>query len=172
MEKAGMSRHVQRIAPPFGEEPAMNLWMYSVCWPGLWEKMINRVPGAATAARYARTELYGYGKLDKPEAVTWKEMIERFLQRHPVETRGHIAHRLKLLIEQHYRKTDEKLPEDKDHPISGLSWKRLASIASRGDKGGSDTRSRRNRFIRWICPLLSQTRMDKDVGHFHHKGYS
>jgi predicted phosphoadenosine phosphosulfate sulfurtransferase len=136
MEKAGMTRYVQRIAPPFGEEPMMNLWMYSVCWPELWAKMIQRVPGAATAARYAQTELYGYGKMEKPDGVTWQEMIERFLLRHPPETRSRIAHRLKTLIAQHQQKTDAPLPAERDDPISGLSWKRLASIASRGDLKG------------------------------------
>ena len=136
MKKAGMTRHVQRVAPPFGEEPMMNLWMYSVCWPDLWGKMIQRVPGAATAARYAGTELYSYGKMESPDGVSWQEMIERFLMRHSPETRPRIAHLLKAFIAQHQQKSDAPLPAERDDPVSGLSWKRLTSIALRGDLKG------------------------------------
>ena len=54
-DKAGVSLHAQRVCPPYGEEPLGGLHQYAECWPDLWHRMIARVPGAATAARYART---------------------------------------------------------------------------------------------------------------------
>src|SRR5690606_28798364 len=66
MEMAGMPPGRQRCAPPFGEQPMINLWMYAECFPEIWDRMTERVPGAQTAARYASTELYSYGtRMDK-----------------------------------------------------------------------------------------------------------
>ncbi len=69
MQAAGITRHQQRACPPYGEEPLQGLWKYAVCWPQLWEKMIHRVPGAATAARYCRSPLYGFGNLSGIETA-------------------------------------------------------------------------------------------------------
>jgi len=42
MDKAGISPASQRIAPPFGEQPMAALWQWQVCWPELWDKMVER----------------------------------------------------------------------------------------------------------------------------------
>jgi predicted phosphoadenosine phosphosulfate sulfurtransferase len=75
MQLAGMPMNDQRVCPPYGEEPLSGLWIYAQCWPDLWHKMIDRVPGAHTAGMYARTELYGFGKMQKPEGLTWREWV-------------------------------------------------------------------------------------------------
>src|SRR3954469_7816083 len=52
MEMMGLTPHQQRCAPPYGEEPIQKLWTFQQGWPELWDKMSQRVPGAASAARY------------------------------------------------------------------------------------------------------------------------
>src|SRR5207245_8992814 len=76
MSKAGIPVSQQRCAPPFGEQPIRRLWSYKQCWPELWAKMVDRVPGAATAARYANTTLYGYGGkgYTKPDGQSWRSV--------------------------------------------------------------------------------------------------
>jgi predicted phosphoadenosine phosphosulfate sulfurtransferase len=134
MQAIGLSRSRQRVAPPYGEEPMQNLEMYAVCWPALWERMVARVPGAATAARYARTDLYAYGGVPKPEGRSWQEMVQVYLERHTPESRAIIANRLKNDILVHNERTgNAPIPEEEYHPDSGCSWKYLAMVACRGD---------------------------------------
>ncbi|NDA79055.1 MAG: DUF3440 domain-containing protein, partial [Actinobacteria bacterium] len=78
MEAAGITRNAARCSPPYGEQPYRGLAKFKTCWPDLWAKMTQRVHGAATAARYSTTELYGSrmggdATLElPPEFKTWK----------------------------------------------------------------------------------------------------
>jgi predicted phosphoadenosine phosphosulfate sulfurtransferase len=140
MDEAGISRTQQRCAPPFGEEPIGNLWMFKVCFPELWEKMHNRVPGAATAARYSKTALYAYGGMpEKPADVSWEEHIKRYVMKFDGEHRRAVAARVASEIRRHYGKTDEPILENVPHPETGISWRFLMKIAMRGNFKGRAT---------------------------------
>lgn len=149
MEKIGMSRHVQRVAPPFGEEPLQSLWVKAQAWPELWARMCRRVPGAATAARYSNSPLYAFGGVTKPEGMTWQQAINHELSKFDAETREGIARRMRHLIRDHQIKTNHsEIPERAD-ASRRLSWEFLYTLAVRGDlKGrrvvnsGSDPRYR------------------------------
>lgn len=131
---AGISLPAQRVCPPYGEEPLQNLWHYAVCWPELWERMLARVPGARTAARYSRSPLYGHGsRLEAPhEGMTWAQTIEAELARWPEKERRQIAERLKGEIAAHNKRTANAPLADTLTP-GILSWQFLAQIARRGD---------------------------------------
>lgn len=134
MEMAGISHIEQRCAPPYGEEPLRGLWMYSVCFPAIWDKMSRRVPGAATAARYSQTELYSYGsKPQKPAGMMWPAFLRQWLMKHPPEYRTQIAGRVKMWIDNHFKKTTEPIAPRAPHPQTGVSWEYLLMIAVRGD---------------------------------------
>jgi predicted phosphoadenosine phosphosulfate sulfurtransferase len=133
MSMAGVSFSDQRVCPPYGEEPLGGLWIYAQCWPHMWHKMINRVHGAATAGRYANTELYGFGKLQIPQGMTWREWTYALLELYPKDLKGKVALNISLLIEQHKIKTNRPIHETEPDLITGLSWKFLAMIANRGD---------------------------------------
>jgi predicted phosphoadenosine phosphosulfate sulfurtransferase len=141
MRLAGMTLNDQRVCPPYGEEPLSGLWIYAQCWPEMWHKMIARVPGAATAGRYATTELYGYGKLSKPPGTTWREWAYRQLDLYPAAYRKIIAANLVALIREHKSKSNRPIPEDQADPLTGLSWKFLAMIVNRGDLKGRRSRT-------------------------------
>lgn len=141
MSMAGISPSQQRVAPPYGEQPMQSLWMWHVCWPELWDRMCDRVPGARTAARYARTELYGAGgasKLNPPDGMTWQEAITYYLARHPAEVRSFTAKRLQGFLAAHRRATRDPVPEREPHPASGLSWGYMLRVAMRGDLKGRE----------------------------------
>ncbi len=141
MEKLGISRHDQRVAPPYGEEPMQSLHMWQPMYPKTWDKMLARVPGARTAARYSKTVLYGFGKKQPARGCTWKDMVKRYLARWPAEVAAKVAARVKDDIRFHTGQTSDPIPEDTPHPLSGVSWKFLATIAGRGDfKGRRDPR--------------------------------
>lgn len=134
MERAGISHSAQRCAPPFGEEPMGSLWMFSVCWPDLWSRLCERVPGAATAARYARTELYGYGgKPIKPPGVPWIDFVMRFARKFSPEHQAYVTNRIRQHLRIHYSKTPEPIAVHAPHPDTGLCWEFLIKVAMRGD---------------------------------------
>lgn len=134
MEKAGISHHYQRVAPPYGAEPSINLWMWSICWPDLWEKMVERVEGAASAARYSQTSLYGYGGTpEKPANMTWQQFIATYLDRMAPKLRKQTAGQIRSLIRTHYKKTRDPILRV-THPMTGVSWEWLLMLAVRGDQ--------------------------------------
>ena len=135
----GISPQSARIAPPYGEEPSRNLWMFKQGWPHLWDKMQSRVEGADCAARYSRTVLYQYGGVQNPgEGETWRDFTTRLLLAWPEETRKTVAENIVHLIEDHKTRCKrilgrvEPLPDTDRHRISGISWKELAKVAGRG----------------------------------------
>lgn len=134
MEMHGISAGSQRCAPPFGEEPMQNLSMWAACFPDLWDRMCERVPGAACAARYSRTELYAFQeRVEKPDDLTWEEFIVRTINEHDEGVRAWIAHKIRTSIKRHYSKTTEPIMPTARHPISGISWEWLYGYAKRGD---------------------------------------
>jgi 3'-phosphoadenosine 5'-phosphosulfate sulfotransferase (PAPS reductase)/FAD synthetase len=133
MSMLGVAPSTQRVCPPYGEEPLGGLWIYAQGWPQLWHKMINRVHGAATAGRYANTELYGFGKLQLPEGMSWRDWTYALLELYPKDLKGKVANNISNLIAQHKTKTNRPLHETEADLMTGLSWKFLAMIANRGD---------------------------------------
>jgi predicted phosphoadenosine phosphosulfate sulfurtransferase len=133
MDKAGLTPYQQRCAPPYGAEPLNNLWMFKVCFPELWEKMYNRVPGSSTAALYAKTQLYGFSGLpDKPSELSWEEAIKQEVKKFPAHQRELVAKKIRTYIKIHYKKVSDDITEE-PHPETGIGWKYLYMIAIRGD---------------------------------------
>jgi predicted phosphoadenosine phosphosulfate sulfurtransferase len=166
MWKAGQPLNEQRVCPPYGEEPLGGLWIYAQCWPDLWHKMLRRVHGVATAWRYARTELYGFGKLEKPQGVTWREWTYRLLDRYPDELKARIAANLASLLQIHKNKTNRPVQEEEPDPLTGLSWKFLAMVVTRADLKGrrSGTVIHHATIVRNKLGIKMEDVMEKDLG--------
>ncbi|UPR37639.1 phosphoadenosine phosphosulfate reductase family protein [Vibrio parahaemolyticus] len=124
----------QRVCPPYGEEPLRGLDLYAECFPELWHKMINRVPGAATAARYGNTELYSRAK--KPDNWTYRQYVENVIQTYKGKYREQVVDNLNSMMRYHAKRTADPIPEEDTHPLTGLSYKFLAKAATRGDFKG------------------------------------
>ena len=136
---AGVSRHDQRVCPPFGEEPLRGLYQYALCWPELWDKMVESVPGANTAARYSRSLLYAFNELPGWDAsADPKKLIHQALEHWPSEMRRMIGERINTEIRNHHRKTREPIPSEQPGE-TGVTWKYLYQIAVRGDLKGRRT---------------------------------
>jgi predicted phosphoadenosine phosphosulfate sulfurtransferase len=134
MEMAGLTHSQQRISPAFGEEPLQKLWTFATCFPEVWPKMTERVPGAAAAGRYALTELWNYGgMIEKPPDMTWEAFIGRYIEKWPDPYRTKIAERVAKEIEKHYRTTADPIVGSAPHPLTGVSWTFLLQVAQRGD---------------------------------------
>lgn len=138
MEMMGITPFAQRCAPPFGEEPSKSLWMFQQGWPDLWDKMAVRVPGAATAARYADSILYGQGSVPvKPDDMPWDTYLLTLIERHEdPAVRAAVAHRMRTDMKRHYAKTSDPLVFWAPHPVTGISYRYLAQLAIRADLKG------------------------------------
>ena len=133
-DKIGLTPLQQRLSAPYGEEPLQRFATYKQCWPEMWEKLIKRVPGANTAAIYSKTKLYGFGGVQqKPEDMTWHDFIKYIVEKWDPKVRKTVAGRVKTEINIHYSKTTDPIPDKDPHPLSGISWKHLVMLASRGD---------------------------------------
>jgi len=122
----------QRVCPPYGEEPLRGLWVYAECFPEMWHKMINRVKGVATAWRYGNTELYSSAKA-KPEHLTWKEYLNVIVDSYDHDAKNEVKHTVNSYIRAHQKKTKQPINDAEPHPISGVSWQWLCTVATRGD---------------------------------------
>jgi predicted phosphoadenosine phosphosulfate sulfurtransferase len=153
MDAAGLTRHDQRCAPPYGEQPIRRLHTYQTCWPELWAKMCDRVPGAATAARYANTELYGIGVAedDLPAGVTWREWTMQTLRQLPPVSRQEAAFAIEVCLSKHRNTAGtDPVPDLDPHPLSGFSWKVLYIAAKiGGNKFGRTQQKMLNRAIQF-----------------------
>lgn len=141
MTLAGVSRHGQRVCPPYGEEPLQGLWRYAECWPHLWEKMIARVPGAATAGRYSRSPLYGFGdrRKEPPVGMTWQQAVQASIMKWPEDQRPLVAARIRQEITAHEGRTGGAPIKGHVSGAEELSWSFLLMLAERGDFKGRRT---------------------------------
>jgi predicted phosphoadenosine phosphosulfate sulfurtransferase len=134
LEMAGISHSLQRCSPAFGEEPLQKIHTYASCFPEVWAKMVDRVPGVGAAARYALTELYGYGaRPERPAGMPWTEFLEHYMSKFDEPVRSGLRARVRKEIDLHYRKTSDPILEQAPHPGTGLSWDFLLMICMRGD---------------------------------------
>lgn len=137
MRMANISPAKQRICPPFGTQPLQSLHLYKCLFPEIWDKMVDRVNGASTAAIYARTELYGFKGYPKRNTVKYPtpmDYLTYLLNKFPVAERKKLAKYLKWLINYH-RKESKNTPihETEKHSRSGISWEFLYMIVARSD---------------------------------------
>ena len=126
----------QRVCPPFGEESLRGLWMYSQCFPDMWHKMLNRCPGVATAWRYANTDIYGYGNVEKPSSTTYKKWSNILIDSYETEEVILVKQNINSIIKRHYDKTNDKIPDESPHPLTGTGWKFICKLIIKGDLRG------------------------------------
>lgn len=137
MEMAGVPAAVQRCSPAFGEEPLQKIHTYASCFPDVWAKMVDRVPGVGAAGRYALTELYAYrDRPEKPAGVPWGEFLLHYVRKFQPVDAQFIAARMQKEIQLHYRHCTDPISDTAPHPLTGLSWDFLLTLAMRGDFKG------------------------------------
>ena len=126
----------QRVCPPFGEEPLRGLWIYAECFPDLWHKMLNRVEGVATAWRYANTELYGVGGIQKPDDLTWKEYLSYIVDTYSGKEKKFVVENINRYITLHKDRAKDSIADIDANPLTGISYRWLCKIAHKGDFKG------------------------------------
>jgi predicted phosphoadenosine phosphosulfate sulfurtransferase len=151
MDAAGIPRHMQRCAPPFGEQPIRGLHKFKTCWPALWSKMVDRVPGAATGARYANTELYAGSISDEdlPHGMTWRTFTLAKVKALQPSARQETAEAIRSCLRLHRHRSAAPMPDEAPDPLSGFCWKTLYIVAKvGGDKFDRQSQKMRNIAMR------------------------
>ena len=163
-EMLGVAPSQQRMGPPFGQEPMRILGIWHACWPELWDKMVYRVPGAATAARYSTTELYSSGSYPiKPDGITWPEYLVQLLAKRSPDEQRQLGNRMQSFIKTHMKKTGGlPISESAYHPDSGCSWDFLAMICDRGDR-----MHRKDTATRIVGPSEGRERYEAQLAKYH-----
>jgi predicted phosphoadenosine phosphosulfate sulfurtransferase len=135
LEMMGVGHASQRCAPPYGDEPLRGLHEWHEAYPELWDKMVDRVPGAAAASRYANTELYGaYGPFVLGKDQTPQERIREIIEQHTEnDMKVAAARSVQGLIKFHYKKVEDPILLSSRHPLTGVSWRILAKAAQTAD---------------------------------------
>jgi len=87
MYLAGASIYQMRVASPFHDDAQSSLAMFKIVEPGIWDKLIHRVQGAAFTARYANTKLMGKDIKIPPNNLDWRQFTRFLLRTLPRETR-------------------------------------------------------------------------------------
>ena len=155
----GIPAHYQRISSPFHVEAVRGLQIYAAAYSEIYERMLTRVPGAAAAARYGRTELYGADVLPrKPDGQRWKDFVIDAIRRHPEDQQAGLAKRIAGEIRTHASKTADPILPHTPHLVTGVSWEYLLKLAMRGDWirrhqphriSASDVEARERRAANW-----------------------
>jgi len=99
----------------------------------MWDKMINRVPGANAAALYGNSDVYGVRLKEPPDGMTWREYLEVIMTLWDTEQETRLREHINGQIKLHYYKSILPIHESKNDPVSGMSWLFLCRIALSGD---------------------------------------
>jgi len=158
MRRAGITLHQQRCAPPYGEQPIRGLDKFKVCWPELWDKMVMRVHGAATAARYANTNLYGVGIKDSdlPAGMTWEKLTLTTLRKLQPNSRREASDAINTCIALHKNRSKLPIPDADADPTSGFCWKTLYIAAKVGG-------NKFNRQMQKMCQVALHERAKRGI---------
>lgn len=161
MEMLGIAPSDQRVAPPYGTEPMKSLWIFRQGFPEIWDKMVERVEGANTAAMYGRTILYGYGeRIEKPPEMTWPDFVHQTAAKLEEPMRSEALRTMQTMIRIWFNKTDMPIMAKCPHPDGGITWDILSLVALTGDHKGRKLQMKRKLVPPWR-PVEYQRALDK-----------
>ena len=163
LDKMGVGKNEQRVCVPFGEEPMRGLWQYKVGWPHLWALMTQRVPGASTAEKYSRTQLYGFGGIKLPAGKTWRDWFYDNVALYDKEQQKFILQNVRSAVGNHINIAKRPVPDTTPDDITGLSWKGLCMIALRGDMKGRRLRTMSSHADPEKKKLIDQMRLKDET---------
>lgn len=149
MHAAGLTPAQARICQPYGDDQRRGLWLFHVIEPETWALVVARVNGANQGALYVRERgnILGYGKVTKPDHLTWRGFAELILGSLPEKHADHYRDKISVFIrwyqvkEGYHEIPDEGPPNEKGKP----SWTRICKVLLRGDywcKGLSFTQTK------------------------------
>lgn len=138
MYLAGMSLHEMRICEPYSMEARKHLDKYHYLEPQTWARIVQRVGGANFGAKYGRSKLFAYQRLEKPAGLTWKQYAELLLNSLPAPLQAHYRRRIDVFIKWFQDNLGwDDLKEESDPKLEakklGGSWRMVCRTLLRND---------------------------------------
>jgi predicted phosphoadenosine phosphosulfate sulfurtransferase len=138
MHLAGMSVHEMRICEPYSLEARRHLDKFHYLEPETWARVVERVAGANFGAKAGRSELFAFGRIEKPAGMTWKEYAALLLDSLPPDLQAHYRRRIDVFVgwfQKHLGWDD--LKEESDPKLEakklGGSWRMVCRTLLRND---------------------------------------
>jgi predicted phosphoadenosine phosphosulfate sulfurtransferase len=167
MQMAGVPLSQQRLCQPFGDDQRRGLWLYHILEPQTWGKLVARVSGANSGARYIEESgnITGYRKISKPEGHTWRSYTNLLLQTMPKTTRDHYVLRMRKFIygwrQRGYAEIPDEVPPELEARSWAPSWRRMAKVLLRNDwwcHGLGQSQPRSEAYQRYLAMRGPRTR--------------
>ena len=139
MQMAMVPLKHQRLCQPYGDTQRQGLWLYSVLEPDTWSKLINRVIGANSYAKYAQEtgNITGDGAITKPDGKTWEQYSRLLLGALPKKMADHYATNIRRFFGGWARRGYTTIPDEADRDVERLhfapSWRRVCKTILRND---------------------------------------
>lgn len=137
MHQAGLSIHQARICQPYGDDQRRGLWLFHIIEPETWGRVVARVQGANHGALYVREwgNILGYGKVTKPDGMTWQEFAESLLATMPPTTADHYRDKIAVFIRWYQQRGyPNGIPDEGPMNLKGApSWTRIVKALLRND---------------------------------------
>lgn len=137
MHQAGLTLSQMRICEPYGDEQRRGLWLYHVIEPETWGKVVHRVAGANTGARYGneRNIMLGNGNLVKPDNLTWQQYANALLDSMPPTTADHYRDKIAVWL-RWYQVNGIPVLDERENDTGSKdcgSWRRVVKMLLKND---------------------------------------
>lgn len=149
-----------RICQPYGDDQRRGLWLFHLLEPQTWNKVVQRVSGANSGALYIEESgnINGYGKISKPNGLTYKKYAELLLSSMPRVTREHYKKRFNTFCYWwKQRGYPDGIPDEAPYELEAEkivpSFRRIVKSILRNDywcKGLSFTQPKSEAYKRFI----------------------
>ena len=134
MHKAGLTLHQQRLCQPYGDDQRKGLWLFHVLEPQTWNKIVARVNGANSGARYAQESgnILGNIKISKPEGHTWESFAMLLLGSLPPKLQEHYKNKIAVFIHW-WRERGVEMQDEGPVQKNNANWTRICKTLLKND---------------------------------------
>lgn len=160
MRMANVPLSSMRICQPYGDDQRRGLWLFHLLEPQVWNKVVQRVSGVNSGSLYIEEtgNINGYGKINKPNGLTYKGYAELLLSSLPDKIRNHYAKRFSTYIKWwEARDYAEGIPDEAPYELEAAkvvpSYRRICKCILRNDywcKGLSFTQPKSEAYKKFI----------------------
>jgi predicted phosphoadenosine phosphosulfate sulfurtransferase len=134
MHKAGLTLHQMRLCQPYGDDQRKGLWLFHVLEPETWSRIVARVNGANSGARYAQESgnILGNLKISKPKGHTWESFAMLLLESLPPKIQDHYQNKIAVFIHW-WRERGVEMEDDGPIQNGHANWRRICKAILRND---------------------------------------
>lgn len=140
MKMAGVTDRDMRICQPYGDEQKKGLWLYQILEPETWSKVVLRVSGVNSGAKYIKEQgfINGINVKEKPNGKTWEGMSNYIIESMPTCIKSHYVGKVKL-YESKWSKMgyENGIPDEACRDLEALnkapSWRKVFKALLKND---------------------------------------